>query len=525
MSNLLESRINNVLQNDVASTLKENLTGLEKESLRVAENGYISHAMHPASLGAALTHPWITTDYSEALLEFITPPLPRAKKALDFLLDIETFVYQRLDNELLWTTSMPCIIQGEDDIVIAEYGYSNQGRMKNIYRRGLAWRYGKMMQVIAGIHFNHSFTDDFWKAYQQLEGDKRDRRTFVDSSYMALSRNLQRYGWLISYLFGSSPAICESFLAGVPAPENMQRLNERTLYEPYGTSLRMGDIGYTNSKEDEAGVKANYNSLDQYTKSLRKAISMPYEEYEKIGVLVDGEYRQLNANLLQIENEYYSTVRPKQILQDMEKPVDALDRRGIQYIELRSLDINAFHPAGLTTKQLNFLEVFMLFSLLHESPEIDAQQRKEIDENQRLVSHLGRKPGLKLSRNGQPVLLKEWATELLHDMLPAAELLAQVHQADCYIACHDSHLELVRAPDLTPSARIIQELKDNNESYYDFASRKSKEHRDIYLQRTLSSQRVQELDALAVESHKKQAALEHDNKQDFADFLADYLRD
>ena len=523
MSKLLERRIDSLLKNGAASTLKESLTGLEKESLRVNENGYISQEMHPANLGAALTHPWITTDYSEALLEFITPPMSRAKNALDFLLDIETFVYQRLDNELLWTASMPCIIQGEEDIVIAEYGQSNQGRMKNIYRRGLAWRYGKMMQVIAGIHFNHSFTDDFWKAYQRLENDTGDSRAFVDSSYMSLSRNLQRYGWLISYLFGSSPAICESFLDGVPAPGNMERLNEHTLYEPYGTSLRMGDIGYTNSKEDEAGVKANYNSLDKYTKSLRKAISTPYEDYEKIGVLVDGGYRQLNTNLLQIENEYYSTVRPKQILQGMEKPVDALDRRGIQYIELRSLDINVFHPAGLTSKQLNFLEVFMLFCLLHDSPEINAQERKEIDENQRLVSHLGRKPGLKLSSDGQSVLLKEWATELLHDMLPVAELLAQVHQADCYTACHESHLELVRSPDLTPSARIIQELKENNETYYDFASRKSKEHRDIYLKRELAPQRIQDFDELAVESHEKQTRLEQNKEQDFANFLVDYL--
>lgn len=523
MSNILERRINSLLKNGAASTLKENLTGLEKESLRVNEEGYISQTMHPAALGAALTHPWITTDYSEALLEFITPPMPRAKNALDFLLDIETFVYQRLDNELLWTTSMPCIIKGEDDIVIAEYGSSNEGKMKNIYRRGLAWRYGKMMQVIAGIHFNHSFTDEFWQAYQKIEEDTGDSRTFVDRSYMSLSRNLQRYGWLISYLFGSSPAICESFLDGVPAPENMQRLNQHTLYEPYGTSLRMGDIGYTNSKEDEAGVKADYNSLEKYTKSLRKAISTPYEEYDKIGVLVDGEYRQLNANLLQIENEYYSTVRPKQILQGMEKPVDALDRRGIQYVELRSLDINASHPAGMTSKQLNFLEVFMLFCLLSDSPEIDATERKEIDENQRLVSHLGRKPDLKLSRNGQHILLKEWATEILHDMLPVAELLAQVHQAECYIACHDSHLELVRSPDMTPSARIIQELKDNNETYYDFASRKSQEHREIYLKRELSEELVKDLDALAEESHKKQVRLEESTNQAFADFLADYL--
>lgn len=523
MYSKLNQRISAITDNKLEGLLKDCKTGLEKESLRVTPDGHISQSMHPRQLGAALTHPWITTDYSEALLEFITPPLSNGKQALDFLLDIETFVYQQLDDELLWTTSMPCIISAESDIGIAEYGSSNAGKMKHVYRRGLAWRYGKMMQVIAGIHFNYSFPLQFWPAYQQLEGDTGNRREFVDKSYMALTRNLLRYGWIIPYLFGSSPAICKTFLTGIKKPENMKVLNNNTCYEPHGTSLRMGDIGYTNLKEGEAGVKANYNSVQEYTASLRKAITTPYQPYEDIGIKVAGEYRQLNTNLLQIENEYYSTVRPKQVLDGMEKPVDALDARGVQYIELRSLDINAFHPAGLTRIQLNFLKTFMLFCLLQESPELTPEERREVDANQSQVAHLGRKPGLKLSRNGKPITLNSWAEELMHAMDPLAELLGEIFDEDCFPEAHEHHHNLVRHPDMTPSALILDELFGFKESYYEFAHRKSQEHRNIFMQRELSATKIQMFKDMAATSIAAQQEMEAADEISFDQFLSDYF--
>ena len=523
MYTLLNKRLTSIVDNNLQPLLKDSKTGLEKESLRVTSKGCISQTSHPKVLGSALTHPWITTDYSESLLEFITPPLSRANDALDFLLDIETFVYQKLDSELLWTTSMPCIIRGASDIHIANYGTSNAGKMKSIYRHGLAWRYGKMMQVIAGIHFNHSFPLQFWPAYQKLEGYTGGAQPFIDQSYMGLTRNLLRYGWLIPYLFGSSPAICKSFLDGISVPENMKVLNNNTYYEPYGTSLRMGDIGYTNIKSGEVGIKANYNSLPAYTKSLREAISTPHLPYEEIGVKVDGEYRQLNANLLQIENEYYSTVRPKQILDGMEKPVDALDSRGIQYVELRSLDINAFHPAGLSHKQLYFLQTFMLFCLLQDSPDIDTNEQREIDNNQSLVAHQGRKPNLKLSRSGQSINLKDWAEELMIAMAPVAELLGDIYNEDCYQNSHEFHLNLVRHPELTPSACILDELFTNKESYYEFARRKSLEHRDFFIDRDLSSEKDLKLTNQAKASLLKQEEIESTHQVDFDVFLQDYF--
>jgi glutamate--cysteine ligase len=521
---LLNKRLQNIQKNNIKTLLKDSQTGLEKESLRVDTKGHIAQTPHPKVLGSALKNPWITTDYAESLLELITPPCDRAYKSLDFLKDIESFVYRQLDNELLWTSSMPCIIRGEDDIKIAEYGDSTGGKMKHVYRQGLAWRYGKMMQVIAGIHFNHSIGKHFWSAYQQLEQQqKRTSQNFINHSYMGMVRNIQRYGWLIPYLFGSSPAICKTFLSGVPKLDSMKVFKNNTYYEPWGTSLRMGDIGYTNRKESKVGIKANYNSIQQYIESLRYAISTPHAAYEDIGIKVNGEYRQLNANLLQIENEYYSTVRPKQILDCFEKPIDALSNRGIRYVELRSVDINPFHPAGISHKQLFFLEVFMLFCLLQQSPKIDKQEQKEIDENQTLVAHFGRKPNLKLSQNNNKRTLTSWSLELLDAMMPVAELLNTVHIDTCYVGALKHQIELIKHPELTSSARLLDELMSKHNSYFDFARSKSEQHRQYFLERELTETAWNSFAEQAQQSILEQQKVEANDDISFDSFLQYYF--
>ena len=524
MYTVLNKRLQNIEKNDIKELLRDSQTGLEKESLRVDTNGHIAQTEHPKVLGSALKNPWITTDYAESLLELITPPCDRGYQSLDFLQEVESFVYQQLGDELLWTSSMPCIIRGEDDIKIAEYGNSTGGKMKHVYRQGLAWRYGKMMQVIAGIHFNHSIGKNFWAAYQQIEKQqKRTEQGFINQCYMGMIRNIQRYGWLIPYLFGSSPAICKTFLSGVPKLDSMKIYNDNTYYEPWGTSLRMGDIGYTNRKESKAGIKANYDTIEQYIDSLRCAISTPHAAYEKIGVKVDGEYRQLNTNLLQIENEYYSTVRPKQILGCFEKPVDALSDRGIRYVELRSVDINPFHPAGITHKQLFFLEVFMLFCLLQQSPKIDKKEQQEIDKNQSLVAHFGRKPNLKLSYNNKKRTLKSWGSELLEAMMPVAELLNKVHTDTCYVSALKHQMELFEHPELTPSARVLDELMNNHDSYFAFAQSQSDQHRQYFLERELSETSRTKFIQQAEQSILEQQKVEANDDVNFDSFLKHYF--
>ena len=500
--------------------MRNSAIGLEKETLRVNKSGSIAQTPHPIALGSALTHPYITTDYAEALMEFITPPLHSIREALDFLRDTQQYVYQCLDKEYLWATSMPCVVAGESSIRIAEYGNSNAGRMKHIYRRGLGYRYGRVMQSIAGVHFNYSFPIEFWEIYAELEGNALPMQDFISESYMALIRNLQRFGWLIPYLFGASPAICKSFLRAQPT--TLEEFDDNSYYQPYATSLRMGDIGYQNNKEHEHGIKVNYDSLRTYIDSLSCAIRTPCREYQDIGVLVDGEYRQLNANILQIENEYYSTIRPKQVPKGNERPTLALQRRGIAYVELRSLDVNAFDPLGINERQVSFLEAFLLFCLLLDSPPVSVEERRAIDDNELRAAHRGRDPELNLVRGSQSIRLRDWAAELLEEMHSVCALLDLGTSGRPYTAALEAQIRKVTDPELTPSARMLNEMRDRDESFYDFARRMSQIHEHFFTNLPMSEAKQQLFAELAVKSLEDQRAMEAADEISFEQYLERY---
>lgn len=521
MHKLAQIRLARLFATDKQHLLDGRLIGLEKETLRVAPQGGLSQAPHPRSLGSALTHPYITTDYSEALMEFITPPFEHSADALTFLRDVQAYAYSHLNDELLWATSMPCVVAGEEGVPIAWYGTSNPGMMKHVYRHGLGYRYGKVMQVIAGVHFNYSLPENFWRLYQEIEGDKQTLREFMDDQYFALIRNLQRYGWLVPYLFGASPAICKSFLGGKPTA--LKEFDVNTYYGPYATSLRMGDIGYQNNKENEIGIKACYRNLDAYVQSLQYAINTPYMGYEEIGVKVAGEYRQLNANILQIENEYYSTVRPKQILEGYEKPTLALKRRGVRYIELRSLDVNAFEPLGINTTQMRFIEALMVYCLIQDSQQICYNEQGEIDQNELDTAHNGRDPQLKLQRDARAVPLKQWALEICDDMQGICELLDRAHQDKPYMKALAEQKEKVLDPEQTPSARMLQTMREKGEGFYHFAKRMSQQHREYFREVELAPERCRFFDELAAVSLDKQAQLEADKSVSFDEFLQRYF--
>ena len=194
MPDSVHARLARLAEEADINLLRDARFGLEKESLRVSVTGGMAQTPHPRALGSALTHPDITTDYSEALIEFITPPVPSVADALDYLADLQAYVYRRLEDEILWATSMPCVLSGDHKIPVATYGSSNAGRMKHLYRVGLGHRYGRVMQVIAGVHFNWSFAEALWPAYRQIEGQTCGSREFRDQRYMAQVRNLQRFG-------------------------------------------------------------------------------------------------------------------------------------------------------------------------------------------------------------------------------------------------------------------------------------------------------------------------------------------
>lgn len=519
----LDRRLRRLDEDKAASQLRLSLKGIEKESLRVAPQGGIAQSPHPAGLGSPLTHPFITTDYSEALLELITPPMVEVGEVLDFLRDAHSFVYGHLGEEFLWATSMPCILHGPGSIPIAQYGSSNTGLMKTIYRRGLGHRYGRLMQVIAGVHFNFSLAMDFWPIYQEIEADTTSPpRAFRDTSYFALIRNLLRYGWLIPYLFGTSPAVCKTFLDDKPT--SLSEFDEGTYFLPYATSLRMGDIGYQNSRERGAGVRVGYDSLDTYIASLRAAIETPCPAYERIGVVVNGQYEQLNANILQIENEYYSSVRPKPVPVGNEKPTLALERRGVQYVELRSLDVNAFHPLGIAPGQLKFLEAFLTFCLLVDSPPISRQEHEEINDNQTGVAHRGRDSTWRLRRQGREIGLKDWAGEILEAMQGVCELLDDGGDASQpYSQSLQAQQALVLEPDLTPSARMLAEMREQDESFYAFARRKSKEHQRYFQGVKLDPERELRFSAAAVRSRQQQQEIEARDDLSLDEYLRRYF--
>ncbi len=516
----LKSRLSRLLQGRHPDCLRSNRFGLEKEGLRVAPDGTVATTPHPPGLGSALTHPYITTDFSEALLELITPPTVQVGETLAWLGDLHGFVHRHLGAERLWATSMPCIVEGARGIPLAVYGTSNAARMKTIYRRGLGNRYGRTMQAIAGVHFNFSFGEALWPVYQDLEQDRSDAVHFRSESYMAMIRNLQRFGWLIPYLFGASPAICASFAEGVET--DLLAFDGSTLYAPYATSLRMGDIGYQNRQTEGTGMKASYDSLDSYIRSLTWAIETPCPNYEAIGVKVGERYEQLNANVLQIENEYYSTVRPKQVARGLEKPTLALRRRGVDYVELRSLDVNAFHPLGIAEEQMYFLEVFMLWSLLLDSPRINAQERRAIDRNQVLAAHRGREPGLELERDGEAVALGRWATEILESMEPVAGLLDSVRDGSCGASLREQQAK-VADPDRTPSALMLAEMRARGEGFHAFARRCSDEHGQHWRSHVLDPGREAELVGLVSSSLERQAQIQAADDVDFDTFLGRYF--
>ena len=502
------------------SVLAGGLKGIEKESLRVDAQGYLAQTAHPAALGSALTNSYVTTDFSEALLEFITPAFSTTWEAQQFLCDIHQFSYAALGDELLWTASMPCRIPADSEVPLARYGDSNVGQMKTIYRRGLGYRYGRQMQTIAGVHFNYSLAQDFWPMYQDVLGNKEGGDEFRSQHYLGLVRNFRRFGWLVLYLFGSSPAMCKSFASDSAA--HMPALNAETLYEPFGTSLRMSDLGYSN--QNQSKINISLNSLDEYVRDLSAAIATREPDYERIGVKVDGEYRQLNANRLQIENEYYSSVRPKRVARSGERPTAALRRDGIEYVEIRSLDLNVDDPAGINQNTMRFVEAFLIYCLIEQSPPLCEDSLNETKHNQAMTAKQGRDPDLKLQRDGDSVALSIWAGEILDNVMGIAECIDRQEGCASYADSVRLMQGLVVAPDETPSARVLEKLRSENCSFFELALSLAEGHRDYFAAITpLSDERQAQFVREASESVARQKSIESSDDISLDEYLATYF--
>ncbi|NBA97224.1 glutamate--cysteine ligase [Pseudomonas sp. R5(2019)] len=520
MSELLNRRLTLLGERANLSLLEKCLHGIERECLRVTPDARLAQTPHPEALGAALTHEQITTDYSESLLEFITPALADPAQMLASLDKIHRFAYTKLGDEYLWSPSMPCALPAEEDIPIAYYGTSNIGKLKYVYRQGLSLRYGRTMQCIAGIHYNFSLSEQLWPLLKQAEGVEGSERDYQSAAYIALIRNFRRYSWLLMYLFGASPALDTGFLRGRPHQLEQWKWDADTLYLPYATSLRMSDLGYQSNAQ--AGLTPCYNDLTSYTNSLRSAVATPYPQYVEIGTHKDGEWVQLNTNILQIENEYYSNIRPKRVTYTGERPIQALMSRGVQYVEVRCLDINPFLPTGIDLPQARFLDAFLLFCALEESPLLRSTECGNCTSNFLTVVKEGRRPGLELQRDGEAVELKVWASELLKKIKPLAQLL------DTSLG-HGEHTEAlalqqdkVDDASLTPSAHVLASMSEHKEGFSRFSLRQSLAHAHYFRSESLSVEEQAEFEAMARTSLEQQAELERNEVGDFDVFVGAY---
>ncbi|MFN3712347.1 MAG: glutamate--cysteine ligase [Alcanivoracaceae bacterium] len=521
MSDAVTRRLTALRNAGATDTLRDIRRGIEKESLRITPTGTLAQTPHPRSLGSALTHPHITTDYSEALLEFITPATTGVSSPLTFLDRIHRYAYSQLGDELLWVNSMPCRVDRDEDVPVAEYGSSNIGRMKHIYRLGLGHRYGRRMQTIAGIHYNVSWPMSFWEIHQQCEGASGTLQDFISSRYFDLLRNFHRYSWLLVYLFGASPAVCASFLKG--RDHQLLKRLDHSLFRPGATSLRMSDLGYQNNAQSSLHI--SYNDIDSYVRTLNHAIHTPEPSYEEIGVCVNGEYRQLNANILQIENEYYSSIRPKRTIRKGERPTQALQRGGVEYIEVRVLDLDPFEPLGINEDTMRFIDLFASYCLLENSPMVEACDQIAAKQNIRQAVYNGREVDTRLCRRGRQITLTNWANELLDQLEGLAETYDQSEGHDHYRSTLAKQRAKVRDSSLTTSARVLQTLGDDKIGFFDFGLRQAEQHRELFRSRQPDPDDRETFTSMAEKSLQDQAARETETQQPFEEFLAEYFRD
>ena len=502
-------------------TLRGILRGIEKESLRITPEGRLAQTSHPAGLGSALTHPHITTDFSEALLEFITQPLSSIDALLGQLDDVHRYTYSQLDGEYLWPASMPCVLAGESDIPVGRYGSSNSGTMKTVYRLGLGHRYGRAMQTIAGVHYNFSLPDDFWRELARDMGNTQSLQDFKTDRYFALIRNFRRYFWLLVYLFGAAPAVCRSFVRGREHSLEPFGADQNTLHAPHATSLRMGDLGYQSDAQHSLIVC--YNNLDNYLQTLSGAIIQPHAEYQHIGLKdADGQYQQLNTSLLQIENEFYSTIRPKRTAQSGQTALQALELGGVEYVEVRCVDLNPFEPLGVSESQLHYLDAFLLYCLLQDSPEATNEEYQTLQENQARIVYQGRDPELALLRNGGETKMRAWAEEIQQGVERCALLLDQANGAVAYQNACAKQRKKLTGEQVTPATQVLNELAERQQTYYAHTLQLAEQHRDYFASRPLDAQQQAYFAQLAEQSQQQQRDIEAEDHLSFDEFLANY---
>lgn len=476
--------------------------GLERETLRVNKNGEISLSPHNhEKWGSPLTNKYISTDFAEPMLELITPIFKTEAEAVKFLRDIHVFIVKNLKDELLWPSSMPPKLPKDKYIPLANYGTSNEAIKKTIYRHGLGIRYGRKMQTISGIHYNFSFSDSFWFKLHKEEKSTKNLQDFITDKYFHIMRNFLRYGWLITYLYGATPALDKSFLDNT-RPKTLNKCGKNACYSQYATSLRMSDFGYNSKIQTQLAV--SFNNLDQYLEDITFGISTSHKPYTKLGIEKGGQKLQLNDHILQNENEYYSPIRPKQPPKKGETVIGALKNRGIKYLEIRGVDINPDEPAGVSVETMKFIKILLTYCLFMPSPDISKPEKCGHMMNFNQVAMYGRNPELKIKVDNKETNMMAFASKLLTEMRKIAGIYG-----------HEDLLEeqilKTKDPSLTPSSKVVKDLLNNGECFLGMNIKRAFEYKKELQSGKINKKFIEKMESEAAASLHKQKYLEaHD---------------
>jgi len=357
--------------------------GIEKENVRVDPSGYLAMTKHPDIFGDKLKNPYITTDFSESQVEMITPSLDTIEETYNFLDSLHDLVSLELKDEYLWPQSTPPSIPDEKDIPVSKFDETFEGSKAQKYRDYLSQKYGKQKQLLSGIHYNFSFKDEFLDLLYK-ESKESDFKLFKDEIYLKISRNFFKYRWILIYLFGANPGIHGTY--SKKCVDLLDEVAPDSFSYPTGNSFRNGMCGYKNNEV----FNISYNSRKKYAEDIKKLVSQ--------GKLIS-------------EKEYYSPIRLK--AKDNKNLLRSIEEDGIEYLEVRLLDLNPTVKTGISIDQLYFVHLFLLFCLFTDEDKLTAQDTWEGNKNHDLVAHYGRKVDLELFSNGKFKLLKDLGIEII----------------------------------------------------------------------------------------------------------------
>lgn len=414
--------------------------GLERETLRVDGEGKLALTKHPEVFECKISHPYITTDFSESQIELITPILNTLEELYSFVNSLYDITILELKDEYLWPQSMPCSIPEDNLIPIADYGKCKSGEVASDYRKKLLKKYGGKKQLISGIHYNFSFNEELIKDLYKKMGNGETYRDFRDSIYLKVVRNYLRYRWLLIYLLGGTTTMHETF--GEKCVIELDKISKDGFSNIGAVSYRNSECGYKNPID----LYPNYNSVKEYVESV---------------------YKFIDDKLIDNHKELYTQIRLK--ANDNDRFLESLLEDGINYIEMRSIDINPFSKAGISLEDLNFINLLTIYFLIKDESAYEKWQ-EEAQNNQNIISMYGQMDVV-LYRDGETITKKEWALDILNEMKVMNDKLS-LGKEDII----NSMIEKIMNPELTYAYRISEMVKE--EGFLESHLRLAKEYKE-----------------------------------------------